>query len=158
MSVLSHIFPDDIVNIISSFNPEHREKMSPVLRSIFLSEVPIKGVFSRLEYIRNYCTDIKKCIDDPEYICKILSKCRCCERHMSCRPKHFEDNPDLIHLKSKKLNFNLDEEFEEYNSCSCRCRHDSRFIIRYCNPNYNEPDLSHTYEYFYEYTYDYSYH
>lgn len=130
-SVLANILPDDVVYTISTFDALHREKMAPTLRAIFLREVALKGILRRLDRIWYSPTPLKTrdYVEDPGFFVKMLSKCNCCPRHKTNRPKTMSDAPDYPFHN----NDNLD--------CTCMCRHASRMIIREFAPTqYNEED------------------
>tara|TARA_Y100000389_G_C17463838_1_gene523845 strand:+ start:3717 stop:4196 length:480 start_codon:yes stop_codon:yes gene_type:complete len=158
MNALRDIFPEDIVNLIFTFNPDHRENFSFVIKSLKIKDIPLKGIFRRLEYFKDNGDNLES-ITDPEYFCKILATCTCCERHQKNRPKHFNDFETLSDDSNANYSpFNRDFE------CICSCRHDSRFIIRFCNNDYNydsniiyDSENDYDYEYEYEYDYDYNY-
>ena len=119
-SVLANILPDDVVYTISTFDALHREKMAPTLRAIFLREVAVNGILRRLNYIWYSPTLLRARgnVEDPGYFVKMLSKCNCCSRHKTNRPKKLSDSPEYPYSGINNLD------------CACMCRHASRMIIR----------------------------
>lgn len=128
--------PKEVVNHIYEYSPEHRPAYSQCMVRVKLSKVlrqiRVKGTLSRIKHIERsfdrQVSDIgdwdleslvKRQIQDPEYIVKYLSKCRCCKRHQKYKPKNLSNT--LIDTT----------ELCKYNvlrGCRCSCRHYSRFI------------------------------
>jgi hypothetical protein len=58
-------------------------------------------------------------ISNPMHAVKVLNTCKCCERHKKNRPSKLE-----------KINEMPGSPYQFNKSCSCQCRHLSRFICR----------------------------
>lgn len=114
--------------------PTHKDIMSTSFKNIrFL------GVSKRINYINNHispyhalnypleytiCDLIRKYINDPEYIVKILSTCTCCSRHQNARPTSLDYNP-FTFINDDDVSSSMND----YYNCRCPCRHQSRLII-----------------------------
>ena len=150
--------PMEICNLISEFDASHRERFAPTLRAIFLRNVAISGVKSRVHqisqtpylYLDGYDTDyppisykrLRENIEDPGYFVKMLSKCDCCPRHMNKRPK------SLSNLNSSTEIGEMQSFHQEpqQDNCTCACRHGSRWVIRACTGRLIDGDECSDYE------------
>lgn len=154
--------PMEICNLISEFDASHRERFAPTLRAIFLRNIAIAGVKSRVHqisqtpylYLDGYDTDypppisylldkrLRENIEDPGYFVKMLSKCNCCPRHTNKRPKSLDNlngSPGIGEMQS------FHQGPQQYN-CTCGCRHNSRWVIRACTGRLIDGDEYSDYE------------
>lgn len=134
MNLLS-IFPEDVAYNIMTFDASHRIKFAPSLRGILLKDVSRTGIKWRMKHIHKLCRSrrkddvwTKENIEDPGYFVKMLSKCNCCERHMSRRPKSINQWGDSLPTGCPNPDGVYGDE------CDCICRHSCRWLIRIFNP------------------------
>ena len=154
--------PTELINIIYEYNAEHRHNFRSAL-----SEIPIKGMIKRLNHISkiyqnqggsygrvSFDTVMEESIDDKAYMCHVLSKCNCCERHKYRRPKNLND---------LRWRYSAYIKIHSQKNCGCKCRHASRWLCHMSANNYNHTyvdynndnnDYLETYEYDYDYTYE----
>ena len=59
-----------------------------------------------------------------------LNTCTCCKRHETNRPSLI----DVEKGHNGEYPYTDTSQFEKMNYCNCRCRHTSRWIVRYLNP------------------------
>ena len=146
--------PEDIINIIYTFNADHREQMKPVLKEI-----------EKTYFIWTY----KKCVselskinsDDNTYFIEIIQEiiemkdheikrhldfwgnCMCCRRHIVDKPRISENEYNYYYdqfseyIRVEDFNGPTFYEYKAfYEDCNCICRHFSRWIVRAYTNNY----------------------
>tara|TARA_Y100000389_G_scaffold204601_1_gene258270 strand:- start:8554 stop:9090 length:537 start_codon:yes stop_codon:yes gene_type:complete len=131
--------PNEIITKIYEYNPCHRPLYERCMRRIpfkqVLEQIPNSGIKMRLNIINSIFdrqiwkdgnwdkeTLMRKNIDDPEHVLKILGQCYCCKRHCQKRPN------TLIGLNLKRR-----MRLSYHRNCTCACRHNARFIYRCFN-------------------------
>jgi hypothetical protein len=122
--------PDEVVDIIYSYLHELK---------YCLDDIKISGCHSRMNNIISnwieerknkeeyyYTTSLHKNLDDPQYIISHLSKCNCCNRHMTNIPTTLYDPLYLNFIN----NYDYTQMNQSTHECNCPCRHGCRFIHR----------------------------
>ena len=157
--------PQDIINIIYTFNADHRENMKPVLKEI--SRVYFIRTFQRcVNYLGTLDTfnvvfqSIFKQTDHSDFIqvvrtviemkdCEVRrhldfwGNCMCCRKHILDKPRIAENEYNYYYDQFSQ--YIRDEDFHGptyfsessfNNECNCICRHFSRWIVRAYTNNY----------------------
>lgn len=127
--------PCELISLIDSYNPEHRDHMRFVLE-----EIPHVAIFRRcafLEYAYSYETDfefeefVSQNVEDPELFVSVLSECTCCTRHVEKKPKCLTDpngSPSRL-TNTEIMNRRFFSDHKYYGIfCHCPCRHWSRIM------------------------------
>ena len=92
--------PEEIIEYILEFNPEHREKFKQTF-----DELEAKAAVIKYSILKNDWDNISdeerpsftsfitfsNHIDDFQRYVKALYKCNCCKRHQVNKPRHFYD-------------------------------------------------------------------
>lgn len=124
--------PEDIIQYILEFNPEHREKFK-----LTFDELESKAAVMKHSILTNdwnamsdeertsFTTFIvfSSHIDDLQKYVKALHKCKCCARHQINKPRHYYDmewdiDPSDFILAAQQI--------QSHRNCSCPCRHMAR--------------------------------
>ena len=129
------ILPNEIIDYILEYNPNHRDKFKNSLNLI-----KIKSSINRINYIYNmWKKDISYThttneeiasfnlylynnIDDPQHIINNISNCKCCFRHSILRPNK------LNCINYITFSRGTAPRVKEELNCMCRCRYYCREI------------------------------
>ena len=117
--------PSELNTLIFEMNPEHREKFDSLVDELKLTAAKKRCARIGKIYESSAPTDTyEDClydnISDPDVVLEGLSKCNCCSRHASKKPRSINNSGDYTGYQS--INFLRDL------TCQCDCRHNSRFI------------------------------
>lgn len=136
--------PQDIINIIYTFNADHREQMKSILKEI-------KKTYFIWTYKRCICKWTKKNSDNfTEIIQEIIEmkdheikrhldfwgNCMCCRRHIINKPRIYENEYSYYYdqfseyIDEKDFHGPICGDISEADTCDCICRHFSRWIVR----------------------------
>lgn len=133
--------PSDVINIIYTFNADHREQMKPILKEIkrtyFIwsyKRCNKSNNVSTIESIRNNI-EMKEC--EVTRHLNFWGNCICCRRHIVNKPSIFGNEYNYYYeqfseyINEKDFHGPIMSECKDINKqCNCVCRHFSRWIVR----------------------------
>jgi len=157
--------PQDIINIIYTFNADHRENMKPVLKEIsrvyfirtyqrcvnYLGtldtfNVVFQSIFKQTDH-SDFIQVLRAVIEMKEYEIRrhldFWGNCMCCRKHILDKPRIAENEYNYYYDQFSQ--YISDEDFHGptyfsepafNNECNCVCRHFSRWIVRAYTNNY----------------------
>lgn len=145
LSKIQNLFdtlPHELQISIYEFDASHRQRFIPSLR-----QIPFKGMKKRIDYISNmyqrqdYCINywtnfeelLDLCVQDKEYMIKILSTCTCCVRHQRSRPYNSNYFGISLHDASYSIGIQNLNNHVYGCKCQCECRHMSRWLWKIMN-------------------------
>lgn len=151
--------PSDVINIIYTFNADHREQMKPVLKEVSriyfirkfqrcvnylgtqdIFNVVFQSVFNETDH-SDFIQVVRAVIEMKEQEIKrhldFWGNCMCCRRHILDKPRIAENEYNYYYDQFSQ--YIRDEDFHGptyfsgtafSNECNCVCRHFSRWIVR----------------------------
>ena len=128
--------PQDLINLIFEYSPEHRENFKKSLKRIpfyhNFEQIHQTGVKKRIKKVLNLCDTaalqfdnwdfesmFRNTCNDLDYFVDVLSNCKCCERHMKRRPPHFNKRKKYVNTRTQTTH---------NHDCKCFCRFFCRFF------------------------------
>ena len=151
--------PSDVINIIYTFNADHREQMKPVFKEVRriyfirtfqrcvnylgtqdIFNVVFQSIFNETDH-SDFIQVVRAVIEMKDFEIKrhldFWGNCMCCRRHILDKPRIAENEYNYYYDQFSQ--YIRDEDFHGptyfsekafSNECNCVCRHFSRWIVR----------------------------